>query len=81
MKLVNIYAPNEPKAEEEMLDSLMRKVKMKRDIQRIIILEDFSSTEETIDRMPHRNEETKVIEAMQRIKISGISLEMGPSVA
>ena len=68
INIIVIYAPNSDNEKIEFFKELKEKLKEEKDMENTIIMGDFNSVENELDRLPHRKDEEKVIESWKKIR-------------
>ena len=68
INIVLIYAPNEMKDKLEFWKTLKEKLKEMGEMENLVIMGDFNSVENALDRYPHREDEEAVKEAWKKIR-------------
>ena len=70
LDIVLLYAPNGDNDKMNFFNELNNKLRQERKNENIIVMGDFNSVENELDRMPHRKDEKKVTEAWCKVKKS-----------
>ena len=68
LDIIVIYAPNENNEKGKFFTDLKEKLDQEQNIENAIIMGDFNSVENELDRFPHRKDEEKVLESWAKIK-------------
>ena len=68
LDIVVIHAPNNENEKIEFFKELKKKIDEDEEKENVIILGDFNSVENEIDRFPHRKDEQKITEEWKKIK-------------
>jgi len=68
LNIILVYAPNEVKEKIAFWNLLKTKLKEIGEMENIIIMGDFNSVENALDRYPHREDDEKVKEAWKKIR-------------
>lgn len=66
--IINIYTPNDLKPKVEFLTELKTKLEEINDLYEPILIGDFNFVMDAIDRLPHRRDDNKVVEAWKAIE-------------
>ena len=68
INIILVYAPNENKEKSAFWKRMKNKLKEIDNMENIVIMGDFNSVEEALDRYPHREEDAKVERAWSKVR-------------
>jgi hypothetical protein len=68
LDIVLVYAPNNDNEKVNFFTELKGKIGREKELNNTIIMGDFNSVENELDRLPHHKDEEKVIESWKKVK-------------